>query len=99
MLRPVGACNVGVLDGVAAVQHFIVAHINADVGDRHPAVIGSREKDNVPRLCLGGRDDGALVVNALRRGTGQVVDTACGIDPADEAGAVKGSGRAGAAQT
>ncbi len=65
-------------------------------GDRHPAVIGSREKDNVPRLCLGGRNDGALVVNALRRGTGQVVDAACGIDPADEAGAVKGSGRAGA---
>ena len=97
MLRPVGTCDVGVLDGVAAVQHFIVAHINADVRNRHSAVIGSREKDNVPRLCLGGRDDGALVVNALRRGTGQVVDAACGIDPTDKARAIKRSGRAGAA--
>ena len=85
------------LDGVAAVQHFVVAHINADVGDRPRTVIGSCKKGNVPRLGLGGRNDGALVVNALRRGTGQVVDAACGINPADEAGAVKGSGRAGAA--
>ena len=64
---------------------------------RAGAVIGSREKDNVARLCLGGGNDGALVVNALRRGTGKVVDAAGRVHPADKARTVKGGGRAGAA--
>ena len=56
------------------MEHHPVAHINPHMGHRAGAVIGSREKDNVARLCLGGGNDGALVVNALRRGTGQVVE-------------------------
>ena len=54
------------------MEHHPVAHINPHMGHRAGAVIGSREKDNVAGLCLGGRNDSTLVVNALRRGTGQV---------------------------
>ena len=79
------------------MQHHPVAHINPHMGHRAGAVIGSREKDNVARLCLGGGNDGALVVNALRRGTGQVMDAAGRVHPADKARTVKGGGRAGAA--
>ena len=53
------------------MEHHPVAHINPDMGHRAGAVIGSREKDNIAGLCLGGRNDGTLVINALRRGTGQ----------------------------
>lgn len=79
------------------MEHHPVAHINPHMGHRAGAVIGSREKDNVAGLCLGGGNDSALVVNALRRGTGQVVDAAGRVHPADETRTVKGSGRAGAA--
>ena len=79
------------------MEHHPVAHINPHMGHRAGAVIGSREKDNVARLCLGGGNDGTLVVNALRRGTGQVVDAAGRVHPADKARTVKGGGRAGAA--
>ena len=67
------------------------------MGHRAGAVIGSREKDNVAGLCLGGGNDSALVINALRRGTGQVVDAAGRVHPADKARTVKGGGGAGAA--
>ena len=67
------------------------------MGHRAGAVIGSREKDNIAGLCLGGRNDGTLVINALRRGTGQVVDASCRVHPADKARTVKGGGGAGAA--
>ena len=71
-------------------RHHPVAHINPHMGYRAGAVIGSREKDNVAGLCLGGRNDSTLVVNALRRGTGQVVDAAGRVHPADKARIVKG---------
>ena len=71
------------------MEHHPVAHINSHMGYRAGAVIGSREKDNVAGLCLGGRNDSALVVNALRRGTGQVVDAAGRVHPADKARTVK----------
>ena len=35
------------------------------MGHRAGAVIGSREKDNVAGLCLGGGNDSALVINDL----------------------------------
>ena len=38
-----------------------------------------------------------ITINALRRGTGQVVDAAGRVHPADKARTVKGGGRAGAA--
>jgi len=67
------------------MKHHPVAHINPHMGHRAGAVIGSREKDNVAGLCLGGGNDSALVINALRRGTGQVVDAAGRVHPADKA--------------
>ena len=75
------------------MKHHPVAHINPHMGYRAGAVIGSREKDNVAGLCLGGRNDSTLVVNALRRGTGQVVNAAVGKDPADKSAAIKAGGR------
>ena len=78
------------------MKHHPAAHINPHMGYRAGAVIGSREKDNVAGLCLGGGNDSTLVVNALRRGTGQVVDAAGRVHPADKARTVKGGGRAGA---
>ena len=66
------------------MKHHPVAHINPHMGYRAGAVIGSREKDNVAGLCLGGGNDSTLVINALRRGTGQVVDAAGRVHPADK---------------
>lgn len=45
------------------MEHHPVAHINPHMGHRAGAVIGSREKDNVAGLCLGGGNDSALVIN------------------------------------
>ena len=73
------------------MKHHPVAHINPHMGHRAGAVIGSREKDNVAGLCLGGRNDSTLVVNALRRGTGQVVDAAGRVHPADDDSIVRGT--------
>ena len=94
------------MDGVA-FYHLILAEKKQETFFRFPApvsythldvykrqVIGSREKDNVAGLCLGGGNDSALVINALRRGTGQVVDAAGRVHPADKARTVKGGGRA-----
>ena len=75
------------------MDHHPVTHINPHVGHWPCAVIGSREKDNVPRFGFGGRDNRALIVNALRRGTGQVVNAAVGKDPADKSAAIKAGGR------
>lgn len=36
------------------MKHHPAAHINPHMGHRAGAVIGSREKDNVAGLCLGG---------------------------------------------
>ena len=47
------------------MEHHPVAHINPHMGHRAGAVIGSREKDNVAGLCLGGGNDSALVINDL----------------------------------
>ena len=74
------------------MDHHPVTHINPYMGHRPRAVIGSREKDNVPRFGFGGRNNRALIVNALRCGTGQVVNAAVGKDPADKAAAIKAGG-------
>ena len=84
MLLPVRCVDIGVLDWGATVDHHPVTHINPYMGHRPRAVIGSREKDNVPRFGFGGRNNRALIVNALRCGTGQVVNAAVGKDPADK---------------
>ena len=74
------------------MDHHPVAHINPHMGHRPRAVISSREKDNVPWFGFVGNNR-ALIVNALRRGTGQVVNAAVGKDPADKAAAIKAGRR------
>ena len=73
------------LAGVNPLGMFCVcvAYRQRDVYKRQ--VIGSREKDYVAGLCLGGGNDSTLIINALRRGTGQVVDAAGRVHPADKA--------------
>lgn len=79
------------------MNHHAVAHIDAHMGHRTHAVIGLGEKDEVTGLCLVGRYGGALIINARGRGARQVIHAGMGIDPADEAGAVEGGLRRGAA--
>ena len=43
------------------MKHHPAAHINPHMGYRAGAVIGSREKDNVAGLCLGGGNDSTPV--------------------------------------
>ena len=73
---------------IATVEHPPIAYINPTVAHAR-GIIGSREKDNVAGLCLGGGNDSTLIINALRRGTGQVVDAAGRVHPADKARTVK----------
>ena len=89
MFLPVGRADTGVFDGVATVNHHIVAHINADVGDRPGAVIGAGKENQIsgPGFILW--NDGALVVNPGCRGAGQVVNAGMGVYPAHKARAVK----------
>lgn len=47
MFLPVGRADTGVFDGGATVNHHIVAHINADVGDRPGAVIGAGKENQI----------------------------------------------------
>ena len=64
------------------MNHHIVAHINADVGDRPGAVIGAGKENQIsgPGFILW--NDGALVVNPGCRGAGQVVNAGMGVYPA-----------------
>lgn len=93
MRLPVICVQIYIADGVSGVDHPAIAHINPHMGHRPRAVISSREKDNVPWFGFGGRSNRALIVNALRCGTGQVVNAAVGKDPADKAAAIKAGRR------
>lgn len=79
------------------MDHHAVAHINAHMRHRPHAVIGLGEKDEVAGFCLVRRYGGALIINARGRGARQIIHAGMGIDPADEAGAVEGGLRCGAA--
>ena len=53
MLPPVSVVEIGVSDGVSAVDHFVVAHVHAHMGNAVVAVHafpqGALEEDQVPR--------------------------------------------------
>lgn len=97
MLLPVVRIDARVLDGVAAVDHHIVAHIDADVR-RAGGVIGFLKEDQVARLGVGRRDIGTDIAQSFGAKPPHIpAHTAVIDDPADKAGTVKtGAGRAAA---
>ncbi len=91
MLLPVWCVDVGVGNGVAAVDHHAVTDIDAHMGGPS-GVVGSLEEDQVAGPGVGGGYRGA---DAQKPVGGLAAHAPAGMvdDPGDEAGAVKGSGR------
>ena len=58
------------------MDHLTVSGINTDMGYRIAGIICTREKDNVSGSRFRCADMLALVINALRRGTWQIVISA-----------------------
>ena len=79
------------------MDHHSIAHINAHMGYRPRAGIRPCEENNISRFCFRTRHNGTLIVNALRRGAGKIVDAGMGVNPAHKAAAIKAGRRAGAA--
>ena len=92
MRLPVGSVDGCVLDGIAAVQHHIVAHIDAHMGHAR-RVIGANKKDEIPRLRVGTGNRRADIVKPLRTQPSSIDKPAVREDIADESRTVKGSGR------
>ena len=90
---PIAAVQVGIADRVATMEHPAVAHIDATMGNSR-CVIGADKKHQItgPRAARPGAD----VIKALRPQPPKA-PAALIVDVADEAGAVKGRGRAAAA--
>ena len=87
---PVACVDVGIGDGVPAVDHHPASDVNAHMG-RAIGVIGALKEDDVPRLCSTGRDDGKLLPKRFRIQPAIVPAVAAVVDdPAYKAGAVKG---------
>ena len=90
---PIAAVQIGVTDGVAAMEHPAIPHINAAMGNAR-GVIGSREENQIAGLgviCPGGN-----VVEPLGSQPPEV-PAALIIDIGHEAAAIKGSAGIGAA--
>ena len=89
---PIAAVEVGVTDGVATMEHPAVAHIDAHMRNAR-RVIGADKEHQItgPRAARSGAD----VIKPLRPQPPEV-PAALIVDIADEAGAVKGCGRAAA---
>ena len=91
---PVARVQVGILDGVAAMQHHPVAHINAYM--RYAGcVVGAHEEHQIAGLGVGYW--GGNIVEPLCAQPPGIHKTAVREDIADEAGAVKGRVGIGAA--
>ena len=58
MLLPVACGDVCILDGVAAVEHFVVAHIDAHMRSSR-CIIGTLEEDQITGLGVGCGHSGA----------------------------------------
>ena len=64
MALPIICIQICIFDGVSAVNHGIIAHINAAVG--YPrGVIGALEKHQITGLGVGNGDGGADIADAL----------------------------------
>ena len=92
MRLPVGSVDGCVLDGIAAVQHHIVAHIDAHMGNARCVVCADKE-DKIPRLHIGAGNRRTDIVKSLRTQPPGVDKSAVCEDIADESRTVKGSGR------
>ncbi len=100
MVFPIVALGAGVGDGISAVDHHPIAHIDAHMGGVAGVrgVVGVVEEDQVSRLRLVGRDDVAYPFQPLGPQPPHAPAVAAVVDdPRHEAGAVKGSGRVGTA--
>ena len=93
---PVARVQVGILDGVAAMQHHPVAHIDAHMG--HTAgVIGAHEEHQIAGLGIGYR--GGDVVEPLGTQPPGIAQAAVGQHITDKAAAIKrGAGATAAPQ-
>ena len=93
---PVACVQVGILDGVAAMQHHPVAHIDAYM--RYAGcVVGTHEEHQIAGLGIGYR--GGNVVEPLGAQPPGIAQAAVGQHIADEAAAIKrGAGAAAAPQ-
>ena len=93
---PVACVQVGILDGIAAVQHHPVANIDTHMG--HAAgVVGAHEEHQVAGLGVGYW--GGNVVEPLSAQPPGIAQAAVGQHIADEAAAIKrGAGAAAAPQ-
>ena len=91
---PVAGVQIGVGNRVSTVQHHIVTHINAHMGNTW-GVVGPHEKHQVARLGVGYRRGdiveplGAQPPGIAQSGTGQHI--------ADEAGTIEGGLRTASA--
>ena len=89
MLSPVGRVNGCVLDGIPAVDHHIVAHIDCNMACAR-RVVRSLEEDDISRFRLACRYDGKLLPQSLCRRSSIVPSVAAVVDhPADKTGTVK----------
>ena len=90
-VRRVEGC---VLDGISAVEHDLIAHINSHMGNA-AGVISPLKKDQITGLRTGnGRTD---VIESLRPQPSGVDQSAVGQHITDKTGTVKGSVRAASA--
>ena len=97
---PVGISEVGITDGTSAVQHFVIAHINAAVGNACDILAHRAVKEHdVSRLCLFLWHIAAQATQPLGSKASGIVDTAVGKHIADKTRAVEGRFRGGSAQT
>ena len=90
---PIAAVQVGIADRVATMEHPAVTHIDAHMRNTR-CVIGADKEHQI--TGAGAARPGADVIKALRPQPPEA-PAALIVDVADEAGAVKGRGRAAAA--
>ena len=94
MLLPIGVGQVSIRTGIAAMDHHVVAYIQAAVGDAiHIITHGSLEEDHVAGTGVLRPDRIAVPVQACRTHVTDVVHAGGSEQPADETRAVKGCGR------
>lgn len=53
MLLPVIRCDVGILDGISAMNHHVVAQIDADMGSSR-GIVSALKENEVAGLALDG---------------------------------------------
>ena len=89
MLLPIGRVDGCVLNGVAAVEHHVVSHIDAHMG-RAGGIIGALEEHQITRSDIGGGHPRTELAQPLRAQPAEApAHAAVVVDIADKAGAVE----------